>query len=161
MGHRGTGKSTTAAWFYLQGNGILADDVCAIRLDEVGNAVVFPSYPQIKLWQASADLLGISTHQFRRIRPDFDKFGMPLGEQFVDQPLRLAEVVELDLKTEKELPVEGSAKLRLLVEHSYRYGFIRKMGIQNSYHQKLLSLAPQAKMFRSPRVNLAKVPTTV
>ena len=61
LGNQGVGKSTTAAWHLTQGHRILADDICAITFNANGEALLIPSYPQPKLWQDSAELLGIQT----------------------------------------------------------------------------------------------------
>ncbi len=151
VGHQGAGKSTLAAWHFLHGAKILADDVCAITFDDAGRAVVLPSFPQIKLWQISADLLGISTKGLRRIRPNSDKFALPIGKQFCRSSLPITEVVEISPKANSVMLLKGASKIERLVEHSYRYQFIRNMGFLASYQQKLIQLAGQIGMTSRPR----------
>ena len=156
VGHQGAGKSTTAAWHYLQGAKILADDVCAITFNEQGVPMVIPSYPQIKLWQASADLLGISTQSLRRVRPQDEKFAVPIEKQFWQTPLPLTEVTEISQTNSENNPIQGANKLALLIQHSYRYYFLEKMQLTTEYIKKILLLANQIKMQSTPRINLAQ-----
>jgi len=141
VGHTGAGKSTYAAWRFRQGDWILADDVCAVGQDDEGNPQVIPSFPQVKLWQTSADLLGIPTSGLRRIRSENDKYALPLGSQFYATPLVLTEVVELRANNETVESINGMDKSRCLIEHSYRYHFVKKMGLASDYGKKLLNLA--------------------
>jgi hypothetical protein len=140
VGNSGAGKSTAAAWHYRQGHSILADDVCAIGFDEDGKPFVVPAYPQIKLWRASADLLGIPTEG---LRPVFgrDKFGLPLGDHFVREPLPLTEVIELSAENTESVPWRGREKVACLLRHSYRHTFIARMGREPEYLKKILRLA--------------------
>ena len=151
VGKSGAGKSTAAAWHYSQGNKVLADDVCAVSIDDAGAAWVIPSFPQIKLWQASADLLGISTAGLRRIRPEFDKYALPLGEKFQKRSLRLTEIVEIDPEADWNEEHRGVKKLPYLVRHSYRYHFVPQMGILPDYQKKLLQLASSVRLLSVPR----------
>lgn len=154
VGHRGAGKSTAAAWHYRQGDRILADDVCAITFDAHGNPLVIPSYPQIKLWKASANLLDINTNGLRRIRSEKDKFAIPLGNQFWREPMPLTEVIELSSTNTVSRTIEGMDKARCLKEHSYRYHFLEKMGMTSDYMKKLLNLAGKIDLRTGVRMSL-------
>jgi hypothetical protein len=48
-GEIGCGKSTLAAVFHRRGYRVLADDVCAVSLNGVGQPIVIPAYPQLNL----------------------------------------------------------------------------------------------------------------
>ena len=75
VGQSGAGKSTLAAEMMRRGHRVIADDVCPV--DSAGNAI--PGMPRIKLWQDSADKLGVNTSELKRIRPLLEKFNCPLG----------------------------------------------------------------------------------
>jgi len=151
VGKQGAGKSTRAAWYFLRGAKILADDVCAISFTESGDPLVVPSFPQIKLWQASADLLGISTLGLRRLREKQEKFCLPLGAQFQATPVRLDEIVEIDPEQGSSSDLAGVGKVTRLLRHSYRYSFIRRMGLSSDYSKKILRLAGLVTMRSGPR----------
>ena len=154
VGHQGAGKSTYAAWYYQQGAKILADDVCALSWDAQGRPQVIPSYPQLKLWQATADLLGIRTQGLRRVRPQDEKFALPITDQFWRSPLPLTEVIELSSTSTTVAPIVGMYKARCLIEHSYRYNFLENMGLTRAYMKTVLRLTSLVTMKTGGRMAL-------
>ena len=78
----GSGKSTLSGAFFNRGYSILADDICAIN----NEGSVLPSFPQIKLWADVAKKLIINTQTLKKIRPNVDKFALPLKKQFISSP---------------------------------------------------------------------------
>ncbi len=154
VGHRGAGKSTTAAHYFQQGAYILADDVSAITFDSEGQPVVVPSFPQIKLWQDSADLLGISTEGLRRIRPQDMKFSYRIDERFCEQPLPLKRVIEIE--TADYVEMNGVEKLKRLICHSYRYHFLQHMLLSNQYAKLLLQLISKIHVEMIQRSDIPK-----
>lgn len=158
VGHSGAGKSTAAAWHYREGAKILADDVCAVEWDAEGIPRVRPSYPQIKLWRASADLLDIPVDGLRRIYGRLDKFCIPLGDRFASEALPLTEVIELDPRSAVESPVQGLQKVPRLLQHSYRFGFVKAMGLEPGYLKKVLRLAGGIAVTHGVRKNLGGAP---
>ncbi|MBI1883852.1 MAG: hypothetical protein HYS08_06560 [Chlamydiae bacterium] len=154
VGDRGAGKSTLAAWYYQQGAYVLADDVCAIGFDRNGKPYVIPSFPQIKLWQKGAELLEINTSYLRRVRPGDDKFGLPIHSQYCDHPLPLTEVIEIKSRSFTRIPLTGTEKIKILIQHSYRYHFLRAMVLEYTYSRSLARLAQQVDFAKMGRVNL-------
>jgi len=154
VGESGAGKSTTAAWHYLQGASLVADDVCAIAFNKAGHPVVLPSYPQIKLWQASADVLGISTQNLRRVRKATDKFIFPVTDRFATKPCLIKKIVEIDPEGTSQQAFVGVEKLLKLQQHSYRYYFLSKMGLEPLYVQQLMRLASQIELETMPRIKI-------
>ncbi|OGT32041.1 MAG: hypothetical protein A3E87_10875 [Gammaproteobacteria bacterium RIFCSPHIGHO2_12_FULL_35_23] len=154
VGNQGAGKSTTAAWYHQQGAKILADDVCAVTFNDLGQPIVIPSYPQIKLWQASADLLGISTRHLNHVRPQQEKFSLPIVEKFWQTPLPLTEIVEIHPSYQEIKVIQGLKKLGYLKEHSYRYQFLEKMQLTAHYLKQLMRLADKITFQCSPRIQL-------
>lgn len=154
VGHSGAGKSTMAAYAWQQGAHILADDICAIEFDEHGCPRVIPSYPQLKLWQNTADLLRIETNALPRVRPEDEKYALRIEAQFCDMllPLKTIYQIQPDLKEPQE--VRGVAKIRLLMEQSYRAHFLSKMKREQAYIQRLIYLAGRVQIKQLPRMNL-------
>ena len=65
LGHKGAGKSTTAAALVARGHPLLTDDLVALDAGGAGDGRLVLSGPtQMKLWDASADLLGVETEPF-------------------------------------------------------------------------------------------------
>ena len=154
VGDSGAGKSTMAAWHYRKGSLILADDVVAVVFNEAGDPMVIPSFPQIKLWQASADLLGISTDRLKRVRPQDEKYSLPIMAQFCRSTLPILEVVEILKEPGQVKSYTGVEKLGLLQLHSYRYSFLGLMGIQNAYLAGLVRLAGKIGVRSCERVKI-------
>ena len=156
VGHSGAGKSTMAAYAWQQGAQILADDVCAIFFDEAGKPCVYPSYPQLKLWQNTANLLKIDTSTLPRIRPQDEKYALKIEGQFCSMPLPLKAVFEIDpdpaLIEPKE--IKGVAKMKVLFEHTYRAHFLKPMGQEKAYTQQLMRLAACVVILRQGRLNI-------
>lgn len=153
VGHSGAGKSTWAAWQVQQGAWLVADDLCAVRLDAAGVPWVMPSYPQLKLWQASADLLAMDTRGWPRVRSDMDKFAWRVADRFLQHPTRLTKVRELSAtRSEEELDVvSGTAKIEQLLAHThYRY-FLRHQQRIGPYTRQLTQLAALIGMQRVAR----------
>jgi hypothetical protein len=158
VGKQGAGKSTTAAWHYLQGAKILADDVCAVGFTADGHPYVLPSYPQLKLWQTSADLLNINTQHLRQIREQCAKFALPILDRFFNQALPISHIIEIDkdhLGTKKLL---GAEKLMLLKNHSYRYHFVCCMGGMAHYAKSLMQLASKVQILSKERIQIQSSP---
>jgi hypothetical protein len=156
VGHSGAGKSTSAALAYQQGARILADDVCAITLDAEGTPWVHPSYPQLKLWKASADLLGISVEGLRRVHKDEEKYKLPIKDRFWPTPLPLAEVIELSPDHTEESLTRGYDKARCLAEHSYRNEYLREMGLEAVYLRRLMRVVKHVEVRRGMRAVIAR-----
>ncbi len=71
-GARGWGKSALAAALHRRGHGVVADDLTAIN--GVGDCpMVYPGFPQLKLWPAALASLGESPEALPRLHPLFEK----------------------------------------------------------------------------------------
>jgi hypothetical protein len=138
VGDSGAGKSTLAASRYLQDDWVLADDVCVVQFNEQGQPFVLPSYPQLKLWQDSAELLGVDTAELKEVRPGQNKFALPIKDRFIAEPLPLKAINELTAEHEE---LKGLQKLPALTRNTYRYFFVEQMGLVKTYQAKLLQLA--------------------
>ncbi|MCD6046678.1 MAG: HPr kinase/phosphorylase [Gammaproteobacteria bacterium] len=141
VGDQGAGKSTTAAWFMKQGARILADDVCAITFNEALEPMVIPGFPQLKIWQDTADKLAINTQVLRRVRPQDAKYALPFKERFCTDPLPITAIIELKKDNGISQQVVGLEKLKKLILHSYRYCFLTHQQLETTYNKQLLQLA--------------------
>lgn len=126
-GNSGTGKSTLAMLMNRQfGYKINSDDVTVIS-DIDGMLLINSSFPSVKLWRDSIDLLGIDFRQLRPVRNGSYKYRYNNPEIFNNEPLLPYAIVFLNNNTlvrEIQLSeVKGSAKFRLLGNLIY-YGRI-------------------------------------
>lgn len=129
-GASGSGKSTLAAAFQQRGYQVLADDVSAINLQ----GEVIPSYPQLKLWQDSAEQLDIDVSVLRKIRLQVSKYAYVLDDNsFCDRALPLAGMYLLNTHNEdgylKE-DIGGFNKFNPIKHHTYRPGYVKSMDLQ-------------------------------
>ncbi|MFA6303880.1 MAG: hypothetical protein WC627_12220 [Legionella sp.] len=139
-GFSGAGKSTLAGSLAQRGYPILADDVCAINAD----AEIVPSFPQIKLWADAAKQLSIETDSLRKIRPDMNKFAVPLATDFCSKPLPLKLVYILntndeDVITHKNLT--GFEKYIPLRTQTYRQYYVQGLAMELNHKIQCSSLA--------------------
>ena len=150
VGQSGAGKSTLAAEMMRRGYRIISDDVCP--LDAAGNAI--PGMPRIKLWQDSADKLGIDTSGLRRIRPWLEKFNYPLHEQYCNTPLPVKSVYILNSHNENCFDIEriqGMDKFVPLKQNTYRYGYLKGMNLSQQHLRQCGQLATQIQLARIRR----------
>ncbi len=139
VGDSGAGKSTLCAAFFKRGYSILADDVCAIDT----NLQVLPSFPQIKLWKDSATHLDISTHNLRKIRPNTEKFALPLHTQYQTKSLPLCGIYQLtpcDGSQQKQETL-GIQKLKILHKNTYRRQYLKGLNKLIPHHQQSANIA--------------------
>jgi hypothetical protein len=128
LGESGRGKSTTAAAFYAQGYDVVADDVVAVQMER-GCPVVFPGFPQLKLWPEAAACLGDAVETLAKLHPQRDKRGRRVADQFSDRRLPLKALYVLT-----EGPVLAVEPLRAqeavieLVRHSYLAQLVPSLG---------------------------------
>jgi hypothetical protein len=122
VGVSGAGKSSLSASFLKRGYSILADDVCAINAE----GHVIPSFPQIKLWADAAEKLEIDTVSLRKIRPNIEKYAVPLADNFCSQSLSLKLVYALRLDNKDTLTLtkaSGIEKFKSLRAQMYRRSY--------------------------------------
>ncbi|MEN9573668.1 MAG: hypothetical protein RL514_1523 [Verrucomicrobiota bacterium] len=155
-GRSGHGKSTLAALFQRRGHPVLADDLAVVTFDEAGRPMVAPGYPQLKLRPDSLAQLGHGSAQLPRVRAPREKFAFAFPEAFHAEPLPLVRLYVLEacqsadgLRLET-LPV--AEKLRHLLTHTYRKGYLAGLGRKPAHFQMVARLvtAVPAKLVKRP-----------
>lgn len=138
----GAGKSTTAAAFYRKGYTLITDDVCVIQLSPDRTPEIVPSYPRLKLFDDSSELLvaGQNEHRFAQIQRNHqNKLGFYLREQFSQEVLPLARIYQLTPSPDKENAIgklSGLGKIQALMESTYGIAFLdREQGRQQHLQQ--------------------------
>lgn len=150
-GHSRAGKSTTVAALGQRGLASVADDVSAIRLDEHGQAWVYPGLPRMKLWGNALKKLGLASGA--QIRPGMDKYHVDLPVS--REPVRLTSLYELQPQpgTTAVLldPISGMQRVSTLLTHTYRPPYIKILGLQAQHMARVARLASQFQMARIRR----------
>ncbi|MCP4044222.1 MAG: hypothetical protein GY731_20090 [Gammaproteobacteria bacterium] len=94
LGPAGSGKSTTAAAFSMQGHSIMADDIACLD-ERHEDFQVLPAYPRLRLWSDSTELLYGSPTALPHLTPNWDKryLDLTLNERhFQATPLPLTAI---------------------------------------------------------------------
>lgn len=133
LGITGSGKSTLAAAFRKLGYKIMADDILAVSTSE-GLPLVYPGYPMIALWTDGIRKLGEVPDSLKRIRPELEKYRLPLGEGFYAKPLPLHRMYVLTFSYSGKPRLIGlklPVNLNWLKRHIYHLGFVEGLGTKD------------------------------
>ncbi|WP_298469424.1 hypothetical protein [uncultured Erythrobacter sp.] len=150
VGDSGAGKSTTAIAMMQRGYPILADDVCPISAE----GVVPPGMPRAKLWDDTAQQLGIDTAPLERLREGDAKFNLPLGDAHCPQgqPVKaFFWLVPEEVGSVAVTPLSGAEKFTVLRNNIYRPEYLRPLGLEVDYLQRVAHLASTTPVFRVSR----------
>ncbi|MBY4891625.1 hypothetical protein KUL25_02465 [Rhodobacteraceae bacterium N5(2021)] len=150
VGPSGVGKSTTAAGLMQRGHRVMSDDVCAIN----GAGQIVPGIPSIKLWQSAADGLGMATKGLDPVRPDMEKYGLPLGRAFYADPLPVTRIYVLSPNGSATVSLErlnAAEKFDTLRDNTYRFPFVAALGLSTLHFQQLADLARRISVTRIKR----------
>jgi hypothetical protein len=146
LGDTGWGKSTMAAALYARGHSLVTDDVAVLGTDE-RCPMLFPGFPQLKLWPEALVSLGDDPDNLPRCNPHFEKRARPVARRFVPNPIPIKRIYVLDKgNTPEILPLRPQKALGELVRHTYGAldvgspsHFLRCTGIVNQVDMRSLS----------------------
>lgn len=153
-GDSGTGKSTLSSALRKIGHRFLADDIAAIKISEDGIPFVLPAYPQQKLWSDSAARMGYDTRNLFRVKDNEDRYTISAKKEFINLPVPLSAIFELNLGEEKAVEMEqifGMEKIKVLVSNIYMVEILKSYGIDTNYFKKCLNIAKDTAFFRMTR----------
>ena len=121
LGAPQAGKSTLAAALHQRGAALVADDLVAVPATDAPAApLVYPGFPQLKLWPEAVAGLGEDPAALPALRPDLTKLARRLSEGFQAAPLPLGRVYALaEAPAVAVEALDRQAQLLELVRHSY------------------------------------------
>jgi hypothetical protein len=135
LGGPGWGKSTTAASMYARGHGIVADDITAVEVAK-DHPLVFPGFPQLKLWPEAVTALGEDPEMLYPLHPRLEKRGRRITEGFSPNPLPLRCIYVL---AEGQIPeiesLQPQETLVELIRHSYGTQLLKFSGASTHFLQ--------------------------
>lgn len=151
MGHSGAGKSTLANWFHDRGRPILSDDVCVVRVDAAGTAVVEPGMPRIRLWADALAASGRNAGDYQASFDDMDKYDVPIAAPAASAPLPLAAVYLLRAADTVQpggiARLTGADAIQALVANTYRGGYVPLMDGVAHHLAQSVALARRVPVF--------------
>ena len=153
-GLSGAGKSTVAAALRKRGYSLLADDIAAVQINEGHIPWVNPGYPQQKIWQDSASLVGIDTSSMSRVCEDMDKYAVPVNKGFYTHPLPLGVIYEIVEKPCEDIIIEqltGMEKIIMIINNTYRACLVEGLGLKAAHFRMCALSAQQVPVFRLTR----------
>jgi hypothetical protein len=119
LGDAGWGKSTMAATLHARGHGLATDDVAVLQADK-GCPVLFPGFPQLKLWPEALVSLGDDPQNLPRCNPHLEKRARSATHKFPHVSLPVKRIYVLDEgKTQEILPLPPQEALVELLRHTY------------------------------------------
>lgn len=152
-GTSGAGKSTLAAMLVSKGYKLLTDDVSAIAFEN-DKPVILPGINVLKLWKDSLLKLNFNPDNLTRVREGLEKFYVPIKNEVPSQKLFLKKIYIINTGNTEEItviPLKGIEKFTALKNHTYRFSFVKGMGLENNHFESAGKLASLLKISRIMR----------
>lgn len=155
---KGTGKSTLAAAFHAAGYGVATDDLVAVDVDAPGGPMVYPGFPQLKLFPEAAAQISARPHELLRVSPELDKRACRTTAAFPQERLPLRRVYSLaDGPSETIQPLSPQKAFFELVKHTFVLSMVRATGQESAHFRQTISLARSIPINQLQRRRLLSV----
>ena len=161
------GKSTMAAALHHRGHHLIADDVVAIDF-KLDKPIVYPAFPQLKLWPDAVSHLGKNPDDLPQLTKNLEKRDYLPKHDFVRHPLTLEQIFVLGQSSQIEIkPLLPQEIIFYLLRNTYitRFGSSLLKPEDASYLFKLTKIAQKVSVQRLLRPNnielLSEVARTV
>jgi len=154
LGASGWGKSTMAATLHSRGYRVVADDVTAVQVDAAtGVPVVFPGFPQLKLWPEAVVSLGEAPERLPCVEPGWDKRARSVASGFAQEALPLRRIYLLaEGESHKIEPLSPQEGLVELIRHTYGAHFLRTIEASHFIQCATVAKSISIARLRRPRV---------
>ncbi len=133
IGRSGAGKSTFLGAFIKKGYDFISDDLCLIKKTKEGQILLFPAYPQVRLWENSIQLIETNEHLEKgpAVRSELDKYFMKPKTSFIKNPTPINNVYVLNATQNKVHSIQNLPpleKLSQLLKFSFAKGHLEGLG---------------------------------
>ena len=127
-------------------------DVVAVQEEGAECPLIFPGFPQLKLWPEAVVSLGDDVERLPHLHPRLEKRARAVAaERFSQDPLPLRQIYALAESHIPEVePLRGQEALMELVRHSYAVRLVHSVGA-SSHFLRCASLAKNVSMSRLKR----------
>jgi hypothetical protein len=152
LGDSGAGKSTTMASLMQQGLKPFSDDVCVPLHDaETGKISFYSSYPMMKFWKETLELVGLENMVDRKIRPDMEKYGIYFHDSFLTDALKPKLVMLLEKSDQVSSPtispISGIELFTRLESNAYRGEYLGFSDLKKEHFMLFTQLANQSACY--------------
>lgn len=161
-GDSGAGKSTLTHTLITDGATMLSDDVVAIDYSPDGVPLVYPAFPQQKICRDAALKQGYRLEDLLYVDPEKDKFAVLHTDCFSSDPYPLHSVFHLSCSKQKDEasfsdglivePLEGFAKVNVLLDNLYLCNVIPKTGLSAQAFQLCVDTVKDKRVFNITRL---------
>jgi hypothetical protein len=154
LGHSGAGKSTLLNEFLRRGYLMLAEDLAAVHLDATGTAWVEPGVQITKLWADSAAVLEQTTEGLARVRPQLEKYVVPIGHALATEAAPVAAIYVLSLHNQDHVTLveqRDARKFNALLDHTWQKLVVKRMDLHRAHFQQVTAVASQTRITRVQR----------
>jgi len=151
-GESGAGKSTLAAALHRRGLRVLSDDTGLLAPQAGGTTLYYPGFPRVKLWPDALDHFGIHSDGLQRDQSRIERFQLSLIDGFRTDPMPMRHLYVLTRGTAASIePLSPRETLAALIDHTYRPGFVRRMGEPAEHLRQCSAVAASIAGFRLVR----------
>jgi hypothetical protein len=160
LGNSGDGKSTMAAVLHTRGHALIADDLSVVDFDSVGQPILLPGFPQLKLWPEAVSVLGDEPDDLHRLHPLMDKRARRTHNAFTGDTLPLHSIFVLDEGDSSTIePIQSGHAFIELVRHSHNALLLEATGSSVQHFGRCTQLVNRAPLYslRRPR-DLSQLP---
>jgi len=152
VGHRGMGKSTTAAAFHANNYPIVTDDLLVLNIEQ-DQVVAHPGFPHLKLYpNAIEGSLGEDPNHIPKINPAGTKRSYGATTGFSERPLPLDCLYILEYEegigTPHSQTVTGSEACIELIRHSYVPRLLPDEAVSTGHFQRCAQVVQRCEMRR-------------
>lgn len=162
-GISGAGKSSVTAAFCQKEGVFINDDISPVSVSG-SEITILPVKTKIKLWKDSLKKLKISENNLSNIRPDIDKFYLPV-EKKIDEKCKLDYIFVLSSHQKDEYlarELNGLEKYNVLRKQIYRRIYLKGMPeTEKKYFKQLFLLAKNIPMIRITRPAICDINDTM
>ncbi len=141
------GKSTVAATLHQRGHLVISDDICSLHADDEGVVVVEPGPTELQLWHDAVKRLGDEPDDYRRARPELDKYRVPV--ETVSEPLPASAMYVLGNHNQDGFDIgeiEALGKVRTILNQTRGSGYLEGMGAGPPHFRTSMAMATQVTM---------------
>jgi hypothetical protein len=152
IGDKGWGKSTTTAALHARGYKVVTDDLLVLKVNGTECPIVFPGFPQIKLWPDSVTALGDDPATLKRIYSQVEKRAYRVFDSFSSTPLPLKCIYVLDIGSSHKIEsIQGQEVFAELVRHSFLIKLLQATKTANLHFNQCTRLASCVPIYRLKR----------